>query len=65
MTVALLTPVPVEHLLDGVEVCRREGKVAFGSQAFETFTRLDDEAGPGTLVLIYASHSGEPATAIV
>ena len=33
MTLALLTPVPLEHLLDGEAVAASEGRVAFGSQA--------------------------------
>ncbi len=61
MTIALLTPVPLQHLVDGREVCAREGRVAFGSQAWEVFRELDREGGPGTRVLIYASHSGVPA----
>lgn len=31
-SVALLAPIPLEHLTDSVEVCTREGKVAFGSR---------------------------------
>ncbi len=58
VAIALLTPVPLEHLVDGREVCAQEGRVAFGSQAWEVFRELDREGGPGTLVLIYASHSG-------
>ena len=37
----LLAPVPAAHLEDGVEVCRREGEVAFGSRAFDVFLELD------------------------
>lgn len=58
--IALLTPVPLQHLLDGRDVCEREGRVAFGSQAWQVFRELDREAGPGTRVLIYASHAGVP-----
>ena len=57
--VALLTPVPIDHLVDGVEVCRREGKVAYGSQAWETFRRFEDLGGVGAPVLVYASHNAE------
>jgi hypothetical protein len=35
--VALLAPVPLEHLIDGVAVCDQQGKVAFGSRAWEIF----------------------------
>jgi len=61
---ALLTPVPEIHLVEGLEVCRRRGKVAFGSQAWAVFDELDNIAGPGASVLIYASMTsrlGAPA----
>ena len=35
--VALLAPVPLEHLIDGLSVCDQQGKVAFGSRAWEIF----------------------------
>lgn len=57
--VALLTPVPIDHLVDGVEVCRREGKVAYGSQAWETLMKFEDLGGVGAPVLVYASHNPE------
>lgn len=60
----MLTPVPLVHLESGLETCRLMGQVAFGSQAFEFFERLDDEIGVGATILIYASHSnthGSPA----
>lgn len=53
---AILAPVPEEHLLDGKVVCEREGKVAFGSRAFERFRDADKERlGASVEVLIYAS----------
>ena len=58
MRLALLTPVPLEHLVDGEAVATSEGRVAFGSQAWELFRELERESGPGTPVLIYASHTG-------
>jgi hypothetical protein len=55
--VALLAPIPLEHLEDGSEVCRREGRVAFGSRAWEVFRKLDDlRNGLPVEVFIYASH---------
>lgn len=57
--VGLLAPVPLEHLIDGIEVCRENAKVAFGTRAWETIRQLDREAGEGAPVLIYASHSDE------
>jgi len=55
----LLTPVPLEHLVDGVDVCRRHGKVAFGTEAWEVFVGFGDIAGVEPQVLIYASHDDE------
>lgn len=55
--VALLAPVPLEHLEDGSEVCRKEGRVAFGSRAWEVFRKLDTlRNGLPVEVFIYASH---------
>lgn len=59
--VALLAPVPFEHLEDGAEVCRREGRVAFGSRAWEVFRKLDHlRNGLPVEVYIYASHDPGP-----
>jgi len=33
----LLASVPLDHLLDGLEVCQEQGKVAFGTRAWEAF----------------------------
>ena len=53
---SLLAPVPLEHLLDAVEICRTEGKVAFGSRAWEVFRKLDiGRNGAPVNVYIYAS----------
>ena len=54
--VALLAPVPLVHLRDGFEVCVEQGKVAFGSRAWEVFRELDQiRSGQAVPVLIYAS----------
>lgn len=59
--IALLAPVPVEHLVDGEEVGRREGKVAFGSRAWELFRQLDAiRSGAMADVYIYPSHLHQP-----
>lgn len=59
LNVALLAPVPLEHLQDGQEVCATEGRVAFGSRAWEVFRQLDAlRGGMPVDVYIYASHSG-------
>lgn len=59
--VALLAPVPEEHLLDGVNVIHVEGRVAFGSRAWEVFRELDAlRKGHSLDVYIYASHADPP-----
>lgn len=56
--VALLAPVPLEHLLDGRTTLLAEGKVAFGSRAYERFLQLDElRKGMPVDVYIYESHS--------
>lgn len=55
-TPSLLTPVPLEHLRSGVDVCLEQGKVAFGSRAWEVFRELDAKRhGSPVDVFIYAS----------
>src|SRR3954469_19994077 len=61
----LLAPVPLEHLVDGVEVGRAEGKVAFGTRVWETFDDLRTEAGVGAPVLIYSVPPPHPFGAVV
>lgn len=64
--IALLAPVPVVHLEDGVTVCREMGKVAFGSRAWEVFRELDQvRKGEPVEVLIYASQTNFDGPAIV
>jgi hypothetical protein len=60
--IALLAPVPLEHLLDAQEIIETEGKVAFGSQRFDLFRQLDSERnGLPVDVYIYASRrEGQP-----
>lgn len=59
--VALLTPIPEEHLASGKEICISAGKVGFGSRAWETFLKIDSIcAGLPVIVYIYASHSKKP-----
>jgi hypothetical protein len=55
--VALLAPLPEKYLKCGLDNCRDHGKVAFGSQAFETFNKLESICrGLNVAVYIYASH---------
>lgn len=61
LDVALLAPVPLEHLQDGQKVCTKEGRVAFGSRAWEVFRQLDSlRKGMPIDVYIYASHTDQP-----
>lgn len=63
LDVALLAPVPLEHLVDGSEVCEQEGRVAYGSRAWEVFRQLDEiREGMPVDVYIYASHSPGPVS---
>ena len=56
---ALLTPVPVEHLHSGLEVCTREGRVAYGSNSGLCLAGLrHDLEGEECDVLFFASHEG-------
>ncbi len=53
---AILAPVPYEHLVSGEGVCAAEGKVAFGSMKWEFFRELDlRAAGEKVPVYLYAS----------
>jgi hypothetical protein len=54
---ALLAPVPVVHLEDGVAVFESHGMVAFGTDYFDLF-RPGGPLNPGLRVYIYASASG-------
>jgi len=59
--IALFAPVPLEHLEDGGVLCEREGRVAFGSRAWEVFRELDRlREGSPTDVYIYASRTPVP-----
>lgn len=60
-SVALLAPVPEEHLISGQSCCEENGRVAFGSRDFEVFRNLDDQcAGAPCHVLIYPSWASQP-----
>lgn len=55
--IALLAPVPLEHLTDGQMKIMSDGKVAFGSKAFERFLKRDElRKGLPVDVYIYKSH---------
>jgi hypothetical protein len=56
---ALLAPVPDIHLADALAVCKREGKVAFGSNAVHFFSK-HGAALAGLKTFIYPSLTGSP-----
>ena len=59
--VALLAPVPKEHLLSGLTICAEQRAVAFGTDdgmTLSTFAYLIGEGGTAD-VLFYATHSTE------
>ncbi|WP_316197646.1 hypothetical protein [Bradyrhizobium sp. SZCCHNS2002] len=59
--VALLTPVPEEHLQSGLETCTIEGFVAFGTDASMVLSELKylvDQEHPAD-ILFYASHTSQ------
>lgn len=54
--VALLAPVPEEHLISGQAKCAETGRVAFGSRDFEVFRKLDEQRDSVPCqAIIYAS----------
>ncbi|MBW4576285.1 MAG: hypothetical protein KME08_13490 [Aphanothece sp. CMT-3BRIN-NPC111] len=58
---AILAPVPEEHLKSGKIICDREGKVAFGFSDKGFFDKVDSERqGAEVEVLIYASQTKQP-----
>lgn len=61
--VALLAPVPEEHLISGRDACAEHGSVSFGSRDFQVFRQLDALlTGEPCDVLIYASWRKIPIT---
>jgi hypothetical protein len=54
--IALLAPVPARFLKSALVVCADQGRVAFGTAAWELFSKVDDEYGAGIPVLIYPTH---------
>src|SRR4051812_17474328 len=57
---AILAPVPLEHLEDGLTVCSKQSFVAFGTRKWEFFANLDHRReGQRVAALIYPSHDEE------
>ena len=60
LNVALLAPVPLRYLISGQPVCVEQGRVAFGSRAWDVFRRLDElRKGLAVNAYLYASHASE------
>lgn len=64
---AILAPVPERHLISGMEALNEqldadlEPRLAFGSNAFEVFTKADDLRDQCLVnIYIYASHAESP-----
>jgi len=54
---AILAPVPLQHLESGLDICSKEGSVAFGTRKWEFFRDLDEKRdGQPVAALIYPSH---------
>ena len=61
MDVALLAPVPAILMRSAIDICATKGTVAFGTNAFEVFAKLDEQYGEGVPVLIYPTgQHGDP-----
>lgn len=61
MGVCLLAPIPAIFMESALRTCEAQGCVAFGTNAFEVFAKLDEEYGEGVPVLIYPTgHHGNP-----
>ena len=59
---AILAPVPLEHLESGQKIAAREGYVAFGSRKWELFRDIDERRGDEPVpVMIYPSHENDTA----
>lgn len=52
MGVAILAPVPAVIIDSAIETCAREGVVAFGTNAFEVFHKVEEEYGTGMPVIV-------------
>lgn len=58
---AILASVPEEHLDDGLPMCAETGFVAYGSQKWELFRKVDEmRGGESVPALIYPSDQDSP-----
>lgn len=58
--IALLTPVPLRHLISGLETCHQSGQVTYGSNAVSRFENFRRSLNPAVTadIYFYASHAG-------
>lgn len=61
MGIGILAPVPATILRSAQVACDAQGRVAFGSKAWELFNKIDTEYGQNIPVLIYPTpNHGDP-----
>jgi hypothetical protein len=61
MGIGILAPVPASIIRSAQDTCAAEGRVAFGSGAWDVFEKANREYGEGIPVLIYHTHhEGDP-----
>jgi hypothetical protein len=59
--VGILAPIPAVILKSAFDTCAKAGRVAFGTNAWELFEKIEHEYGSGLPVLIYPTHFfGDP-----
>ncbi len=62
--VALLTPVPVEHLISGLAICAGQGFVTFGTDAGMTLAEFSHRVGNDSTADILFYASGTPVSGV-
>jgi hypothetical protein len=61
MGIAILAPVPAILLKSATDTCAAVGRVAFGTEAWEFFAKVNEEYCEGLPVLVYATpRYGDP-----
>lgn len=58
--IALLTPVPIRHLICGLEICHQSGQVTYGSNAVARLQNFNQSLNSAAAadIYFYASHAG-------
>ena len=47
MGVGIFAPVPAVHMKSALDICAKEGKVSFGTNAWEVFVKASTQYGEG------------------